>query len=112
MAGYQAYIAKGNFWEDSTPKITLEEWKELCNSDPEFRIQTEVSARNPNTGEVITINGEAMCFWKNPKDGVEYLFDYRDGQIVFQHEDEAIPKAKEIAAKFGGVVQGEEGEEY
>jgi len=112
MAGYQMYIAKGDYWEDGTPRISLEEWKNLCESDPELRLETELKAINPATGEEITISGEAMCFWKDPVSGEEYLFEYRDGQITFSHEELVMSKAKEIARKLGSLIQGEEGEKY
>ena len=97
--GYHIHITRGNWWEDKTDKITPEEWREVIEADTDFELW-------PGETEVYTLK---MC-------EVRPAFSYSDvtGTIWVRagYFEEVLPKVLEVAAKLGGIVQGDEGEFY
>ena len=106
----ELFIAKNQYWLASENPITLSEWLSLCAADPSLRVQDELSAVNPKTGEEIKINSPGYAFFNHPVAGENFAFEYRNGKIAARYDEEIIPKAKELAAKLGATVQDEEGE--
>lgn len=92
--------------------IAIEEWQMFCASDPSMALGDDISGRNPNTGETITISGTSTARWTSPSTQRQYFFDYRRGVISFIYSDDSIGKAKEIARALGAKIKGDEGEEY
>ena len=93
-------------------EITLEEWQLICASDPSLKLESELTRRNPATGETIVFSGKNSAIWTSPLTQQQYLFDYRRGIISFVYSDAAIIKAKEIAKALAASVEGDEGEAY
>ena len=111
---YDIHITKANNWVESNKNpISLNEWHSYIEKDKSLTLEPESVAINPVTKEEIRMKNPGLAIWKNPKNGKEYGFDYRNGKISFRYTDEeAIKKAKEIASHFGAVVQGDEEEKY
>ena len=106
--GYELHITRileGSGGE-SKP-ISLEEWLSYVRGDPEMQIRPAAEATSPK-GEVIRIPGEGLALWKE-----DCWFDWRRGKITVKNPSEVvICKMKQIAARLGARVQGDEGEYY
>jgi hypothetical protein len=103
MAAYELHIEKKN-------GISLESWLEICEADLTLTHEKVISVKNPNTGEVISMEAEGMCVWG--AEGSQTTFNYRSGKISFSHSDGVLLKAKEIASKLKATIIGDEGETY
>ncbi|WP_444995506.1 hypothetical protein [Aliikangiella sp. IMCC44359] len=90
--------------------ISLESWLEICEVDSTLTHEKTISVKNPNTGELLSIEAEGMCVWR--AEGFQTTFDYRSGKISFSHSDDALLKAKEIASKLKATIIGDEAETY
>lgn len=109
--GYDVHITRAIKWYESkeTP-ISLQEWKEYIENDPEFDILEEAAISLPN-GSIMSYANEGMAMWIGGEE--EVLFDYHEGQIVVKGpDDDVIKKMKEIASRLQAKVQGDENEEY
>lgn len=108
--GYEFHIKRQD-GPDGNSNISLEEWLEYVERDPEFRRIDAVRTTNPASGALIKIPGEGMAVWKVLGEDVA-VFDYRSGRISVPGVQETIPKAKAVAAQLGARVFGDDGEEY
>ncbi|WP_046226990.1 hypothetical protein [Paenibacillus dauci] len=109
--GYNVYITRAaNWYENEGTPISLQEWKDYVESDPEFEMMEEIAVSLPN-GSMMSYASEGMAMWVSEEE--EVLFDYQEGNIVVKGpEDDVIEKMKHIASRLQAKVQGEENEEY
>ncbi|KZN39406.1 hypothetical protein N480_00825 [Pseudoalteromonas luteoviolacea S2607] len=100
-------IADG-WWESEQKPILLEKIIALAPNG-----ENEVSGKNTDTGEVITISTEYSFEWAVAVGEPKYAFHYTRGRITFNYVSDAqIAVAKALAAKLGAIVQGDEEELY
>lgn len=102
--GYEFHIRR----QDPIP---LEAWLDYVERDPELRRIDKVTMTNPVSGALIEIPGEGMAVWTVLGDRGP-VFDFREGRISVRGRRAVIPKMKAVAAVFGAIVVGDEGEEY
>lgn len=100
-------IADG-WWESEKKPIPLDKIIALVPNG-----NNEVSGVNPNTGESISVSTDYSFEWGIDDEEPKYSFHYMNGRITFKYiSDEQIVVAKELAAKLGAIVQGDEEELY
>ncbi len=109
---YNLHITKENYWEIANPEIQKEVWLSYCKTDSSLEIQEKVVGINPKTKERVEVSGDGICIWTEPVSKKQYTFHYAVDRITLGSDDIQINKAKEIAAKLGLKVYGDEGEEY
>lgn len=116
--GYDIHITRQINWFDNEPrlKISIQEWLEYIEKDPEMRLDNFAEAELPD-GTMIRNESEGLSVWtKYSGDGLKgnhAWFDYHDGRIVVKNpDDEIISKMLEIAAYFNATVQGDQAEIY
>ncbi|WP_345844709.1 hypothetical protein [Shewanella algae] len=91
---------------------TIEQWAAFVESSPFLSASPSAEARNPATGEVISINTPNAAKAEN-----SLYFSPRNSSsglvITISNPSESeIPFLKSITKEFGGVLVGDEGEEY
>lgn len=106
--GYELSIQRAN----EANKISIKEWTNYINSDPEFEAIEEFSA-DIKGGEVLTVSTPNAGLWKSKNGEVPFTFSEKYGMITVKNPDTwIIEKMISIAKKLNAVVLGEEGEEY
>ena len=112
--GYDLHITRGESWADSEEQpISIEEWRDVVNTDASLELREHVEATNPQTGEVILMETPGGAVWTDPESGSSVFFDYRNGKIsVNNPDDPTISKMKSLASVFAARVLGDEDEEY
>jgi hypothetical protein len=112
--GYELHITKRGNWfdEDESKKISIYEWKEYVNIDPELRLDNFTEAKLPN-GDVMRYENEGLSVWIEYSGENIVWFDYYKGIISAKSPDEeTIKKMLRIAEYFNAKVQGDDGEIY
>ena len=115
--GYELHITrqKDLFDEDDARRISIDEWKEYVDADPDMRLD--------NYSEIITadkvlrLESDGLSVWtKYSGDGIEgghAWFGYYEGSIAVKNpDDEIIGKMLEIAESLRASVFGDDGEIY
>lgn len=108
--GYDLHITKADRWIDSREHpIVASEWHALVAADRSLQVRTEdFLDYEDDAGQVRRIH---PVVWTADPDR-PYLW-FKDGEITVKFPGEAtIAKMKEIAAKLGARVFGDDGEEY
>jgi hypothetical protein len=115
--GYDVHITRAEDWlQSKDAPITLAEWKDYTQSDPEMRLDNYAEA-STQTGEMIRYESEGLAVWTaysgHEIDGNMAWFDLCEGRIVVENPDEEIiRKMCAIAQKLDARVQGDELEFY
>lgn len=115
--GYDVHITRASVWTESgSHPIDLREWLKYVEADPEMRPDNVAVARIKGK-PVVAYANEGLSVWLaysgHDPNGNMAWFDYRDGRIVVKNPDsEILAKMKEIAAHFGAIVMGDDGETY
>ena len=116
--GYDLYITRQEDWsdDDESKKITLEEWVQFVNADPEMRLDHFAEAKLQN-GDTIRIEKEGLSVWlKYSGDNVNgnhAWFYYTDGNISVKNPDpEIMYKMLSMAGGLRAKLQGDDGELY
>jgi len=109
---YDIHIIKSQKWFEPDGEITVGQWQKLIDEDPELETANKIETTTKDGGKLeFSLKNSLIARWKN-KDRVVWLI-FKRGSISISHpDDEIIAKAKEIAAKLGGKVQGDELEIY
>ena len=119
--GYELHITRKAFWSDQEGEtITLDEWIEYVNSDPEMRLDGYAEARVPDG--VLRVESPGLSVWTayagheksgHGKNGNMAWFDHFNGNIDVKNPDqEIIRKMYQIARSLHAKVQGDDGECY
>jgi hypothetical protein len=110
--GYDIHITKAQEWSDSTSQpIPEADWLSVVGQDPTLTIRQadELRMRDRKTGLVRVIH---PVVWMGP-DGEATPLWFDEGRATTKNPSKAaIAKMKEIAAKLGAHVVGDEGERY
>ena len=91
---------------------TIQQWLEFVRQEPSLEFVEAASPTNPETGESIEMLTTNAARSEN---GTWFTPRMRDGLLVItvpSPDEPAIDLMKSVAAKFGGRVIGDEGEEY
>jgi hypothetical protein len=120
--GYNLHITRRERWSNPVPNdITYEEWKQLADVDPEFRVcgssrwlvnvRLREADSEPEPPEEIA---ETYDDYGLLTSGDYPSFGYHDGRVVVRGPNDAVTARKifEVAGKLSAVVQGDEGEYY
>jgi hypothetical protein len=115
--GYDIHITrKTNWFDESGPEITVNEWRRYIESDPEMRLDGYAEAKCAD-GSVLRVNDSSMAVWiKHPEhessEGLAWLWVFY-GNIQAKNPDEHTRrKMWQIANTLSAKVQGDEGEQY
>lgn len=104
--GYDLHITRKVDWSNEDgPRISRQEWLNLIESDPKFRILPENCNETPPN--IFTV-------WDDP-DAPEgsYWVDWAEDGVSGRHQGkDYIRKLHQIATKLDAVVQGDDGEVY
>src|SRR5688572_12996363 len=99
--------------------IELEEWRVVVSAHPLLEIdETTTSIANPETGEVISIPGQAGTAALALSGQWTKVFRWRRGKISFvapaemSEQDPVLAVAFQLASQLSAVVRGDEGESY
>jgi hypothetical protein len=110
--GYDIHITKAQDWFDSKSQPILEaDWLSVVGRDPTLSIShtDELRMRDRQTGVVRVIH---PVVWTGP-DGEVIPLWFDEGRATTKNPSKAaIAKMKEIAARLGAHVVGDEGERY
>ncbi|MCJ8313898.1 MAG: hypothetical protein HRU38_04920 [Saccharospirillaceae bacterium] len=101
---YDLHIEKTN--------LDLEKWINFISENSDLEIQHQVEVNNPFTDEVIIMQTPNSAVAGS---GTIYQFKDRDNTIsitISNPKDKDIPSLKKMAIELGGVLVGDEGEEY
>ena len=116
--GYDLHITRAENWIDSHDKpISLEEWLNYVEQDPEMRHDGFAETTSPED-EVIRMESEGLSVWTGysgwfKKKVVAWLYYSANGYISVKNPDpKVIRKMKSIAKALGAHVVGDEGENY
>ncbi|MCF3110899.1 hypothetical protein LL912_19090 [Niabella sp. CC-SYL272] len=115
--GYELHITRKEHWVDEDPalNISLKEWTELVNNDPEMRMDHAATATTSD--DTITAYAEGLSVWTAySRDGImgnHAWFAYHGGNICVKNPDaEMIHKMQSIATLLDAKVMGDDGELY
>jgi hypothetical protein len=96
---------------DAQAAITLEQWETYVDGDRELKWQSEARITTP-AGDVLVMPTPHCAIWVAAS-GETALFCWRTGRVQFEDPtDQAIAKAKKIAAALRACVRGEGDEVY
>jgi hypothetical protein len=115
--GDDVHITKKENWSDEHgPAISLEEWIELVESDPEMGLDGFAEAAT-NDGRILRIKMAGLSVWtaysKNGQEGNQAWFGLWGGNVVVKNPDSEIRrKMYALARILSAKVQGDEGEIY
>jgi hypothetical protein len=109
MSG-QVHITKARDWlEARQQRIGLREWIEIVETDDELHLKEPKV--NPARDEGVLREAPGMALWRKAA-GREVAFEYHHGQVsVVAGDDDAINKAKMVAARLEARVLTDNGEE-
>ena len=114
--GYDVHISRKDEWfSDEGNEISLDEWKQYVESDPDMRLDNFAEAKTPEG--VLRVESEGLSVWVgysgHEADGNMAWFEYYDGNIKVKNPDEEILKKMfSIAQSLDAKVQGDECEIY
>lgn len=84
---------------DSQP-ILFQDWLQLAETDPDLEYQKEISATNPKTGEVISMQEEAVKWTVNSS-----LFLFENGEIwTDDPTEDTLQKMRDLASLLNATV--------
>lgn len=108
--GYKISITRAeNVWESEDNPISLDEWINIIEKDPDLTLTNSLSLETP-FGK-LEIKGEGMALWSYSEG--EVCFSHLSGKICVENDDEeVIRKLKQLARQLNAKVLGDEGEEY
>lgn len=116
--GYELHITRKENWLDEDPEldISMKEWTDLVNNDPEMRLDHEATATKTG-GETIIVYSEGLSVWTAySREGIrgnDAWFSYDRGNICVKNPDtEIIQKMLLIASLLRAKVMGDDGELY
>ncbi|CAB3810056.1 hypothetical protein LMG28614_07190 [Paraburkholderia ultramafica] len=115
--GYDVHITrKENWFDESGPKIGIDEWKALVQSDPDMRLDGCASAV-VGDGSVLRIDNTGLAVWTahtgSGVSGNAAWFDFRQGNVVVKNPDgENLRKMWQLAQMLDSKVQGDECKVY
>ncbi len=114
--GYNIYITLKQFHFDDEPRISLEDWRALVNSDPELFL-SEFSAYSNDDGSEGRFEHPGRAIWLgwscHENDGCSADLYYENGDICVKNPDrEIVCKLFQIAVKLRAGVQGDDLEFY
>jgi len=116
--GYDVHITRKEDWfdEDDARIISLDEWKDIVNNDPDMRLDNYAEATTTQ-GEIIGVKSDGLSVWTkysgDGKDVNHAWFSFNIDRIVVKNpDDEIISKMLQIAILLKAKVQGDEGEVY
>ncbi|PMS36265.1 hypothetical protein B0G57_107267 [Trinickia symbiotica] len=115
--GYDVHITRtSNWFDESGPKIGIDEWKAIAQSDSDMRLDGYASVV-VGDGSVLRVDSEGLAVWiayaGNGVNGNMAWFDFRNGNVVVKNPDSMIlGKMWQLAQRLGAKVQGEECEVY
>ncbi|BCE01993.1 hypothetical protein TYM08_P2056 [Marinicellulosiphila megalodicopiae] len=92
--------------------LNLEKWLSFVSENSDLKIQHQVEAINPFTNEIIIMQTPNSAISTT---GIIYQFNEREDEILItisSPDDEDIPSLKIVANELGGILIGDEGEEY
>jgi hypothetical protein len=110
--GYDLHITRAEEWAESeSAPITLAEWKELVDADPEMKLTGFAETLLPD-GQTLSLESAGLAEWNAPG-RPRVWFDCRRGRISVKSPDDwVLEKMRQIAKRLGARVQGDEGESY
>lgn len=91
---------------------TVEQWVEYVKNSKSLTLQEVATAKNPKTGEIIQMGIPNSAMSKNGIYFVPRLNSEKLSITISKPRTEDIPFLKKITEEFGGVLVGDEGEEY
>jgi hypothetical protein len=114
--GYDIHITRKENWFDEEPKISLDEWRAVVESDREMRLDGYAEAK-VGSGAVLRVTSEGLAVWTaysgHGANGNMAWFDFRGGDVVVKNPDaEILGKMWELAQKLGARLQGDDCEVY
>lgn len=112
--GYDLHIIRSkNTWDSRNNPISVEDWLQIVETDPELKAIDKLVGKNPITGREIIISMPNSAEWEHCEDKCKVPFHYLNGGISVSNPDEVvIKKMKEIAIRLNAYVIGDEQEEY
>ena len=103
-------IARSEFWLDSEKDpIPMADWQRVVDSHPLLERRDVVCARNPVTGDKITVplrKGAVMQLGDDT-----YFFSYDSGHISVSCSENALPFLRGIAHSLRAKLQNEDGQQ-
>lgn len=115
--GYDIHITRKEDWSDEEGiEISLDEWKQYIDADPEMRLDGFAEAELPDGG-ALRVEDEGIAVWtkwsQHEIDGGMAWFNYFEDHISVKNPDEEIfKKMYQIAQALNAEVQGDDGEIY
>jgi tetratricopeptide (TPR) repeat protein len=115
--GYDVHITrKENWWDDSGPEISLDEWIAVVTGDKDMRLDGYAEAQLGN-GSALRYERDGLSVWTaysgHGKDGNMAWFDLRRGCVIVKNPDpEILQKMWSLAQVLSAKVQGDGGEFY
>ena len=108
--GYDVHITRSDDWADSeTNPISLEDWLEYLQRDPEMRLVGFVETRLPN-GQTLRYERPGLAAWTKQGDDSTVHFDLRRGRVTVKNPDrETLAKMTAVAVGLRARVQGDDG---
>jgi hypothetical protein len=109
--GYDLHITRADNWMDAAEHPIFDAaWTLVVDGDPSLELRTTDSYdyRDSSTGKTVRVH---PVIWKAHAE--EPAFWLMKGEITCKNPDEStVAKMKEIAAKLGARVFGDDDEEY
>lgn len=111
--GYNVHITRKTNWFDETgPQISGDEWQNYVASDSEMVISGAAEHTTPE-GETIRLTDPLLAEWRCHSSGSTVWFAYFKGSLSVKNpDDECLSKMQQVAAKLQARVQGDDGEPY
>jgi hypothetical protein len=118
--GYDLHITRKKNWDGFDdkhgPEISLEEWKELVNDDPEFRLDGFCEIQTPE-GRMFRCTNPSIAVWTrwsgHGQAGDMAWFALSGGNVAVKNPDREIRrKMWRVAQVLKAKVQGDENEFY
>lgn len=91
---------------------SLENWKEFVINFPALTLSEKAEVRNPTTGQIISISTPNAAKAEN---GLYFTPRVSNNELsitIRNPKDSDIPFLKKITDEFGGILIGDEGEQY
>jgi hypothetical protein len=108
--GYDVHITRKANWFDEEPKITLEEWESLAESDPMLSANGWVDWKV--NGNAVRAKTFLVREAKDPDDATALFWDSGGDVSASNPTPVGIAYMASIAARLKARVQGDDGEFY
>ena len=115
--GYDVHITRKPEWSEETgPVITLAEWLDYIQKDPEMRLEDAAEPLTPEAENTQT-SDQVFAVWTaysghNINGNMAWFTYFEDCIFVKNPDTEILQKMHKIAVSLGAKVQGDDGEEY